>query len=130
MRFRTRSQEVEAVQWTGDNLEEVRAFIGEGRDFSNDPLGDWIIKGVQGEFYPCKPDIFALTYEPARPECGCFQCWEGWAHSFDPPKHLDRMLTCDECGNKRCPHATDHNNPCTRSNDPGQEGSRYGEVSS
>ena len=26
--------------------------------------GDWIIKGVQGEFYPCKPDIFAMTYEP------------------------------------------------------------------
>jgi hypothetical protein len=26
-------------------------------------LGDWIIKGVQGEFYPCKPDIFAATYE-------------------------------------------------------------------
>lgn len=28
-------------------------------------LGDWIIKGVKGEFYPCKPDIFELTYEPA-----------------------------------------------------------------
>ncbi len=27
-------------------------------------LGDWIIRGVQGEFYPCKPDIFAATYEP------------------------------------------------------------------
>ena len=27
--------------------------------------GDWIIKGVQGEFYPCKPDIFLATYEPA-----------------------------------------------------------------
>lgn len=27
--------------------------------------GDWIIKGVKGEFYPCKPDIFAVTYEPA-----------------------------------------------------------------
>ncbi|UYQ70981.1 hypothetical protein OF122_13025 [Pelagibacterium flavum] len=27
--------------------------------------GDWVIKGVQGEFYPCKPDIFAATYEPA-----------------------------------------------------------------
>lgn len=26
--------------------------------------GDWIIKGVNGEFYPCKPDIFAKTYEP------------------------------------------------------------------
>lgn len=28
-------------------------------------VGDWIIRGVQGEFYPCKPDIFAATYEPA-----------------------------------------------------------------
>lgn len=27
--------------------------------------GDWVIKGVRGEFYPCKPDIFAATYEPA-----------------------------------------------------------------
>lgn len=26
--------------------------------------GDWIIRGVQGEFYPCKPDIFEATYEP------------------------------------------------------------------
>jgi len=37
----------------------------EGTMFA-DP-GDWIIKGVQGEFYPCKPDIFAATYEPAHP---------------------------------------------------------------
>ncbi len=28
-------------------------------------IGDWIIKGVQGEFHPCKPDIFEATYEPA-----------------------------------------------------------------
>ncbi|MFC4727480.1 hypothetical protein [Coralloluteibacterium thermophilus] len=28
-------------------------------------IGDWIIRGVKGEFYPCKPDIFAATYEPA-----------------------------------------------------------------
>lgn len=27
-------------------------------------VGDWIIRGVKGEFYPCKPDIFAATYEP------------------------------------------------------------------
>lgn len=27
-------------------------------------IGDFIIKGVKGEFYPCKPDIFAMTYEP------------------------------------------------------------------
>lgn len=29
--------------------------------------GDWVIKGVQGEIYPCKPDIFAATYEPVDP---------------------------------------------------------------
>ena len=28
--------------------------------------GDWIIRGIQGEFYPCKPGIFAATYEPAE----------------------------------------------------------------
>jgi hypothetical protein len=30
-------------------------------------VGDWIIRGVKGEFYPCKPDVFAATYEPADP---------------------------------------------------------------
>lgn len=30
--------------------------------------GDWIIRGVKGEFYPCKPEIFAETYRPADPE--------------------------------------------------------------
>ncbi len=30
--------------------------------------GDWIIRGVRGEFYPCKPDIFADTYEPVEAE--------------------------------------------------------------
>lgn len=29
--------------------------------------GDWIIQGVKGELYPCKPDIFEMTYEPAEP---------------------------------------------------------------
>lgn len=29
--------------------------------------GDWIIRGVQGEYYPCKPDIFDATYEPVEP---------------------------------------------------------------
>lgn len=28
--------------------------------------GDWIIKGIKGEFYPCKPDVFAATYEPVE----------------------------------------------------------------
>jgi len=29
-------------------------------------INDWIIKGVKGEFYPCKPDVFEVTYEPAN----------------------------------------------------------------
>lgn len=32
--------------------------------------GDYIIKGVKGEFYPCKPDIFEMTYEPVEPQQG------------------------------------------------------------
>lgn len=45
--------------------EELHAMIEtkEGR-MRADP-GDWIIRGVKGELYPCKPDIFEATYEPA-----------------------------------------------------------------
>ena len=38
------------------------------------------------------------------------------------------MILCPVCGNKRCPHATDHRNTCTSSNEPGQIGSVYGTV--
>ena len=37
---------------------------GEARHVAS--LGDWIIKGISGEFYPCKPDIFEKTYEPVE----------------------------------------------------------------
>jgi len=40
---------------------------------------------------------------------------------------VTRMILCETCGNKRCPHATNHNNKCTKSNDSGQVGSIYGE---
>jgi hypothetical protein len=35
-------------------------------------MGDWVIKGVQGEFYPCKPDIFQQTYEPVSDETSVY----------------------------------------------------------
>lgn len=38
------------------------------------------------------------------------------------------MVLCPECGNKRCPHANDHDNACTRSNATGQKGSAYEDV--
>jgi len=44
------------------------------------------------------------------------------------PAELTRMIICPTCGNKRCPHATDHRNACTGSNDLGQAGSAYAEC--
>jgi hypothetical protein len=38
------------------------------------------------------------------------------------------MICCQKCGNKRCPHATDHRHTCTSSNDTGQAGSAYAEC--
>ena len=56
----------------GDGIELEEELIGDGIEIKTlegtmtASKGDWIIKGVKGEFYPCKPDIFALTYEPAE----------------------------------------------------------------
>ena len=55
---------------------------------------------------------------PATPDCSCRTC--------RPVTFTDsRFVVCHECGNKRCPHANDHRNACTGSNEPGQEGSAY-----
>ena len=82
-KFRKKPVVVEAQQWwpsvkhiaveefeTGDALTEV---IGRIKTLEDRPdsyhyvlPGDWIIKGVKGEFYACKPDIFAATYEPVE----------------------------------------------------------------
>lgn len=79
---------IEAVEWTGENRATIESFVVdsdrpfeftratkeaepdewelsivtlEGKLKAN--IGDYIIKGVQGEFYACKPDIFKATYE-------------------------------------------------------------------
>lgn len=89
-KYRKKPVVVEAVKWSGSNLEEIRDFVGDSlienymeflnkdrtidkmlvgigiRTLEGDHIaeyGDYIIKGVQGEFYPCKPDIFEQTYE-------------------------------------------------------------------
>lgn len=55
---------------------------------------------------------------PVIPDCSCRTC--------RPVTFTDsRFVVCPECGNKRCPHANDHRNACTGSNEPGQEGSAY-----
>ena len=78
MRFRKLPVVIDAIQYNGANHEELGLFAGDAvwlergilfvRTLENRRLeadcGDWIIKGIKGEFYPCKPDIFAATYEP------------------------------------------------------------------
>jgi len=88
-KFRKKPVVIEAVRWSGSNRDEVLALLDgakaivpldgfqdsrlppyisietlEGRMHAQ--LQDWIIKGVKGEFYPCKPDIFEATYEPVE----------------------------------------------------------------
>jgi hypothetical protein len=67
-------QDCEILRWCGGRAvgeadgcgPDALAIIPtlEGQHVAN--AGDWIIKGVKGEFYPCKPDIFAATYEPVE----------------------------------------------------------------
>ena len=68
---------IDAIIFTGENFHECRDFIGKENidntlkypniitleGVMNVSKGDYIIKGVKGEFYPCKPDIFKLTYD-------------------------------------------------------------------
>jgi hypothetical protein len=77
--YRKKPVVIEASQWNGKNHQEILDFT-EGTKIrkhydSNSfiiptlegemtaSVGDYIIKGIQGEFYPCKPNIFELTYE-------------------------------------------------------------------
>ncbi len=78
MKFRKKPVVIEAVQLTPETVDEAIAFCGGSikshpmtgvviETLEGDMLasnGDWIIKGIKGEFYPCKPDIFEATYDP------------------------------------------------------------------
>jgi hypothetical protein len=57
--------------------------------------------------------------------CWCAKCDEAERAKSSNPFSYMRMNLCPDCGNKRCPKATDHRNACGDSNEPGQEGSRY-----
>ena len=78
-KYRKKPVVIEAVQFNGRNSADIHEFCGDkvrepvGKDYLEIETlegihiaspGDYIIKGIKGEFYPCKPDIFELTYEP------------------------------------------------------------------
>lgn len=73
--------QVQAIQWTGDNYEELVDFVGNVMfpySFKDEVIietlegeviaskSDWIIRGINGEFYLCEPDIFEKTYEEVK----------------------------------------------------------------
>lgn len=77
--FRKKPVVIEAVQWDSTNVDEISSFASGNASLHADTIkiyalegtmvanvGDWIIKGVNGEFYPCNPDIFEKTYEPVK----------------------------------------------------------------
>jgi hypothetical protein len=75
--YRKKPVVIQAWQVTLENIDDVIAWCNGSRGPMIEPtvnietlegvmtgrIGDYIIKGVQGEFYPCKPDIFEATYE-------------------------------------------------------------------
>lgn len=80
MKARKKPVEIEAVLWDGTNLTELKNFVGKNlidltignettimidtlEGLMKASTGDFIIKGVEDEFYPCKPHIFYNTYE-------------------------------------------------------------------
>lgn len=79
MKFRKKPVVIEALQWTGANYAEISTFFGFFNKYCKDVenilhietlegtmkanVNDWIIRGVKGEFYPCKPDVFDRTYD-------------------------------------------------------------------
>lgn len=80
MKYRKIPVVVEAIQWTGDNYKQLRDFTGQElprlvskglllytlEGYVEASLTDYIIKGVDNEFYPCKEDVFLKTYEKAE----------------------------------------------------------------
>ncbi|QCH29261.1 hypothetical protein EZN00_02894 [Clostridium tyrobutyricum] len=79
-KYRKKPVEIEAVQWKGNNSTEIHDFVRKhmSKDINGElyiytlegnlhaSIGDYIIKGVNGEFYPCKPDVFKKTYEKIK----------------------------------------------------------------
>ena len=120
-----KQEPVEFVQWTGDNEAEVLLFCNrqaymkqkpeqstirnclshhvrhltirtlEGEHFAS--VGDYIIKGIKGEFYPCKPDIFHATYDIEPEEAPLDEA----TYNTDPVKESEWISVDDQIPNKR-----------------------------
>ena len=136
MKYRKKPVVIEAVQWTGYNLDKIKSFVGDSLEYGLDydegvpyidmviktlegghicTIGDFIIKGVKGEFYPCKPDIFAETYRKCYIPSNIFKTLlnkgkksnkyvrnniEDICEFLEPNEttNLDKTVICEKCG--------------------------------
>lgn len=122
-KYRKRPVEIEAVEWQDDFIVDgedtapawVKEAFGNGtlRFGDEDPwelyvdtlegrmlvsVGDYIVKGVKGELYPCKPDVFAMTYEEAHDTLD-------WKRSVVRANDLLNDIVSEEaCGNVEIPN--------------------------
>lgn len=105
---------VEAMRWDGENEHEIAEWAGweevqiktsnppflvvrtfEGTTLAS--VGDWIIKGTKGEFYPCKPDVMADVYETTQGTFVCDRC-----KKMLPSDEGCHGFTCHDCSG--CSH--------------------------
>ena len=79
MKYRKKPVVIDAIQWTGENTKEVLAFSEVAYELGYGVImiptlegnmlckvGDWVIRGIAGEYYPCKPEIFEQIYEEVK----------------------------------------------------------------
>ena len=117
MKYRKKPVEVEAIQWTGNTI-EIKNFCGDkcsydvndsawrvGKGIPHEELvihtlegdmkvsrNDYIIKGVNGEFYPCKPDIFEKTYEISSDAVNYNNIYEKAINTYGESAQLDMVI--------------------------------------
>ena len=118
MKYRKKPVEVEAIQWNGINLTEIKEFVGNDLDYKilniawevglgiphvimhihtlegnhECKIGDYIIKGVNGEFYPCKPDVFEKTYEISSYTVNYSNIYEKAINTYGKSAQLDMVI--------------------------------------
>lgn len=85
---------------------------------------DWRTHVSDGEGGTMRQTWATFTLDPPEVVSPPCECWTCQTEAADDPL-LIGMVVCEFCGNKRCPHATHHDNACSASNEPNQPGSRY-----
>ena len=122
MRYRKKPVVIEAMQFVNETKDQVYNWVvcttAAGFGLHGEPvlkiqtlegvmtasLGDYVIKGVKGEFYPCKPDIFEATYEEVEEaEVGQIKVVFQAIHGIDPSPEIAELRKFEQDRTKGCP---------------------------